>query len=136
MPGPDPGSRAQNAPAEQMDRQCDPGRQRAPLSQPNPGVPGFGPYYDWSKSETSDLDAGEGKRSVPRGARNPARPAPGPAAVTPHPARCSLHSQRSTLSRPNPVQVGNIPLGRGRGRSEEHTSELQQHSFISYAVFC
>src|ERR1051326_6004438 len=25
---------------------------------------------------------------------------------------------------------------RGRDRSEEHTSELQSHSFISYAVFC
>src|ERR1051326_1473258 len=25
---------------------------------------------------------------------------------------------------------------RERGRSEEHTSELQSHSFISYAVFC
>src|ERR1051326_9049608 len=25
---------------------------------------------------------------------------------------------------------------RGVGRSEEHTSELQSHSFISYAVFC
>src|ERR1051326_9380734 len=24
----------------------------------------------------------------------------------------------------------------GVGRSEEHTSELQAHSFISYAVFC
>ena len=24
----------------------------------------------------------------------------------------------------------------GIGRSEEHTSELQSHSFISYAVFC
>src|ERR1051326_9529107 len=24
----------------------------------------------------------------------------------------------------------------GRKRSEEHTSELQSHSFISYAVFC
>ena len=24
----------------------------------------------------------------------------------------------------------------GRIRSEEHTSELQSHSFISYAVFC
>src|ERR1051326_8103500 len=24
----------------------------------------------------------------------------------------------------------------GRRRSEEHTSELQSHSFISYAVFC
>src|ERR1051326_9378240 len=24
----------------------------------------------------------------------------------------------------------------GRDRSEEHTSELQSHSFISYAVFC
>src|ERR1051326_1353052 len=26
--------------------------------------------------------------------------------------------------------------GDERGRSEEHTSELQSHSFISYAVFC
>src|ERR1051326_2170329 len=26
--------------------------------------------------------------------------------------------------------------GRSSGRSEEHTSELQSHSFISYAVFC
>src|ERR1051326_9431049 len=24
----------------------------------------------------------------------------------------------------------------GKARSEEHTSELQSHSFISYAVFC
>ena len=27
-------------------------------------------------------------------------------------------------------------LGIGSPRSEEHTSELQSHSFISYAVFC
>ncbi len=27
-------------------------------------------------------------------------------------------------------------LGSRYGRSEEHTSELQSHSFISYAVFC
>ena len=27
-------------------------------------------------------------------------------------------------------------INRGRFRSEEHTSELQSHSFISYAVFC
>src|ERR1051326_4951452 len=27
-------------------------------------------------------------------------------------------------------------LARVRNRSEEHTSELQSHSFISYAVFC
>ena len=26
--------------------------------------------------------------------------------------------------------------GAAGGRSEEHTSELQSHSFISYAVFC
>src|ERR1051326_1946144 len=30
-----------------------------------------------------------------------------------------------------------VPGGHFRlGRSEEHTSELQSHSFISYAVFC
>src|ERR1051326_6773944 len=28
------------------------------------------------------------------------------------------------------------PLAPRRQRSEEHTSELQPHSFISYAVFC
>src|ERR1051326_9217112 len=33
----------------------------------------------------------------------------------------------------NPSQVA--PLT-GAPRSEEHTSELQSHSFISYAVFC
>src|ERR1700674_2238298 len=27
-----------------------------PPARPNPGVPGFGQSYDWSKSETSDLD--------------------------------------------------------------------------------
>ena len=31
-----------------------------------------------------------------------------------------------------PIQKGN----NGKYRSEEHTSELQSHSFISYAVFC
>ena len=30
----------------------------------------------------------------------------------------------------------NVELGIGFSRSEEHTSELQSHSFISYAVFC
>ena len=29
-----------------------------------------------------------------------------------------------------------VPVPIGRARSEEHTSELQSHSFISYAVFC
>src|ERR1051326_1504486 len=29
-----------------------------------------------------------------------------------------------------------VSLGTGQLRSEEHTSELQSHSFISYAVFC
>src|ERR1051326_9494272 len=28
------------------------------------------------------------------------------------------------------------PTVKSSGRSEEHTSELQSHSFISYAVFC
>ena len=29
-----------------------------------------------------------------------------------------------------------VPKNPKWGRSEEHTSELQSHSFISYAVFC
>ena len=35
--------------------------------------------------------------------------------------------------------VNSLPktdVGKHIGRSEEHTSELQSHSFISYAVFC
>src|ERR1051326_9497673 len=48
----------------------------------------------------------------------------------------------TTLFRSGPVQQR--PVGRGveaprhvaKERSEEHTSELQSHSFISYAVFC
>ena len=31
---------------------------------------------------------------------------------------------------------GVIAISFSKGRSEEHTSELQSHSFISYAVFC
>ena len=33
-------------------------------------------------------------------------------------------------------QLGLQSPGDASGRSEEHTSELQSHSFISYAVFC
>src|SRR5213596_3949379 len=29
-----------------------------------------------------------------------------------------------------------VNAGQGGGRSEEHTSELQSHGLISYAVFC
>src|SRR5258708_1356092 len=44
-------------------------RRSFPPAQPNPGVPGFGQSYDWSKSETSDLDwRGGGAPSRPRGA--------------------------------------------------------------------
>ena len=32
--------------------------------------------------------------------------------------------------------IQKMPAIRMGGRSEEHTSELQSHSFISYAVFC
>ena len=32
--------------------------------------------------------------------------------------------------------VGGVAVVSLRERSEEHTSELQSHSFISYAVFC
>ena len=32
--------------------------------------------------------------------------------------------------------VEDDPIFEHRLRSEEHTSELQSHSFISYAVFC
>ena len=34
------------------------------------------------------------------------------------------------------IKINNLGTGKSVGRSEEHTSELQSHSFISYAVFC
>ena len=32
--------------------------------------------------------------------------------------------------------MATLPANTKKDRSEEHTSELQSHSFISYAVFC
>ena len=51
---------------------------------------------------------------------------------------------RENVYRPETATVTDIQLEAGGGRpirtitvrSEEHTSELQSHSFISYAVFC
>src|ERR1051326_9322066 len=40
------------------------------------------------------------------------------------------------LRRPRAHRARNNVCERTRDRSEEHTSELQSHSFISYAVFC
>src|ERR1051326_9366344 len=70
-------------------------------------------------------------------------------ASTPHPhdfgPRHALGLQRELVARqPADVQqvVGetrempHLPLQNRLERSEEHTSELQSHSFISYAVFC
>src|SRR6056300_1939086 len=48
----------------------------------------------------------------------------------------------TTLFRSVPLRPSSPPTTRGsrcvrpRNRSEEHTSELQSHSEISYAVFC
>src|SRR5213596_2871245 len=39
-------------------------------------------------------------------------------------------------SRPSAAGTGDVSQGRHRRRSEEHTSELQSHGLISYAVFC
>src|SRR6187549_4065143 len=44
---------------------------------------------------------------------------------------------RSSRAHRRPPQARRRPRGRvDRGRSEEHTSELQSHHPISYAVFC
>src|ERR1051326_9323412 len=37
---------------------------------------------------------------------------------------------------PDPIDIQDRIGAVERTRSEEHTSELQSHSFISYAVFC
>src|SRR3546814_9571562 len=68
---------------------------------------------------------------------------------TPFPSTTLFRPQRTTLQRDGgrrpegpaddrPDQRGvRLRLGnRGRGRSEEHTSELQSLMRISYAVFC
>src|ERR1051326_6094100 len=41
-----------------------------------------------------------------------------------------------SLCRPIESDAAKLPRKSGIHRSEEHTSELQSHSFISYAVFC
>src|SRR5213596_3916455 len=43
---------------------------------------------------------------------------------------------RSTRTPANPAGVGSACRRSTRSRSEEHTSELQSHGLISYAVFC
>src|ERR1051326_9468708 len=42
------------------------------------------------------------------------------------------HNPNSETDAEHVIDIRHI----GSGRSEEHTSELQSHSFISYAVFC
>src|ERR1051326_9360190 len=37
--------------------------------------------------------------------------------------------------RPGMIELVELPVGLEKDRSEEHTSELQSHSFISYAAF-
>src|SRR3546814_3294834 len=72
--------------------------------------------------------AGRGAAGIPAGRRN--RPQAGGVrsrerGVDDPPARCRP---------PPPAQLGN--QRRAAGRSEEHTSELQSLTRISYAVFC
>src|ERR1051326_9258554 len=54
-------------------------------------------------------------------------------------ARKRLLGNNLSISYRNPLKIvrGEMQyLFDDDGRSEEHTSELQSHSFISYAVFC
>src|SRR3546814_2548006 len=54
-----------------------------------------------------------------------------------HLAAYTLVNARVGVSAPNwSVELFAENLGRSRGRSEEHTSELQSLMRISYAVFC
>src|SRR6056300_1422689 len=48
----------------------------------------------------------------------------------------SLHDALPISPHPAPRPLPRRRRNRGVGRSEEHTSELQSHSEISYAVFC
>ena len=40
------------------------------------------------------------------------------------------------VNKPSLIVRHKVETTAHNGRSEEHTSELQSHSFISYAVFC
>src|ERR1051326_1363587 len=55
--------------------------------------------------------------------------------ITIHDVNVSLKGRFIDARHPVPVEIGLLDLS-ARDRSEEHTSELQSHSFISYAVFC
>src|ERR1051326_3148623 len=47
-----------------------------------------------------------------------------------------LLSEESNAATRCVISIGNQNKPETNNRSEEHTSELQSHSFISYAVFC
>src|SRR3546814_2058991 len=71
--------------------------------------------------ETSLLDSLEGKRGVVR-------------AKPPLPAIKGLFGQPTVIN--NVISLASVPIILAKGRSEEHTSELQSLMRISYAVFC
>ena len=56
--------------------------------------------------------------------------------VAPAPVQLPERSLRNFMSSGGENVIIHMHLGEDEVRSEEHTSELQSHSFISYAVFC
>src|SRR3546814_2836194 len=71
----------------------------------------------------------------PRSARSPRRRSP-PAWYGCPPTRPRPRPGRGSPSCPSPAGTRRPGSAPGRGRSEEHTSELQSLMRISYAVFC
>src|ERR1051326_9334038 len=70
---------------------------------------------------------------VPGYAQDAATPASQPAnATSPQPAQVGPTIKKESRL----VLVDAVVTDKKGKRSEEHTSELQSHSFISYAVFC
>src|ERR1051326_9000938 len=68
---------------------------------------------------------------------NPAEKAPSPASPKLSAIRSTTSSRTDSPTRPSSNNSA-TPANTSKSvtRSEEHTSELQSHSFISYAAFC
>src|SRR3546814_5410485 len=88
---------------------------------------------DWS-SDVCSSDLCRLAAAFPPDGTSPVRPS---AAAPSSPRRRGVRWQtRSGLADPARCAASQPPGGRGRFRSEEHTSELQSLMRTSYAVFC
>src|SRR3546814_5578211 len=95
---------------------------------------------DWSSDVcSSDLDVVRQPRRIELPGQREAVAGFGKTPLPVVPAPVNLEQSRVLrVNRRGPVQqvAGRLAVAEGKGRSEEHTSELQSLMRISYAVFC